>query len=413
MAVGGTDPGWNSNAMSETADNVAAPQLEKWQPFRGPFTRWPRLSDTLLAIVSFALTIAIWADDRTGDTPLSLLAFALFLVGNGALCWRRRLPERVHAIVLAASALAMLAGDLKGPMFALPISLYSLGRYSDDDRAAVLGLAMAYALLIVGELAYGGLSSESFPELLLPFVFWYVGRRLRARGEYLRVLQERAAHLEREQRAEAERAVATERTRIARELHDIVAHQVSLMTVQAGAAKTVADTDPQAAARAMNAVEVAGRQALDELRHLLGVLRPDGDGNELGPQPGLSDLPRLIDEVRQAGLRVSLHQDDDAARLPARIELAIYRIVQEGLTNVLKHAGAATMARVSIRSDERDVLVGIEDDGTGESRLPGSGHGIAGMRERAQFLGGSLSAGPRAGGGFAVTALIPLSEEGT
>ena len=161
----------------------------------------------------------------------------------------------------------------------------------------------------------------------------------------------------------------------------------------------------------MSSVEVAGRQALDELRHLLGVLRPDRGNTELGPQPGSADLPRLIEEVERAGLEVSLSLDDGCRVLPARIGLAIYRIVQEALTNVLKHAGPEARAEVRIRAGKRDVTVRIEDTGVGATRLPGSGHGIAGMRERAELLGGTLTAGPRDGGGFSVVARLPAAEE--
>lgn len=399
--------------MSETAQRIDASSLEKWQPFRGPFTRWPRFSDAVLAILCFGLTLAIWTTEMGEDTSLSFGAFMLFLLGNASVYWRRRHPERVHGAVLAASALSMLFGYLLSPIFALVLSLYSIGRYSKDDRQSVIGLVAALALLVISNIALSGFTSEDLFDLLLPFVFWYAGRRVRARGEYLRLLQERAKQLEREQLVEAERAVATERTRIARELHDIVAHQVSLMTVQAGAAKTIVDTDPGAAARAMNSVEVAGRQALDELRHLLGVLRPDRGNAELGPQPGSADLPRLIAEIERAGLDVSLSLDDGCRGLPARIELAIYRIVQEALTNVLKHAGPEARADVRIRADDRDVTVRIEDTGAGATRLPGSGHGIAGMRERAELLGGTLAAGPREGGGFCVIARLPASEDTT
>lgn len=397
--------------MSGTAQRIDASTLEKWQPFRGPFTRWPRFSDAVLTILCFGLTLAIWHTDMGDDAALSFAAFMLFLLGNASVYWRRRHPERVHAAVLLASALSMLFGHLLSPIFALVVSLYSIGRYSNDDRRSVIGLAAALALLVISEIALSGFTPEDLFDLLLPSGFWYAGRRVRARGEYLRLLRERAEQLEREQLVEAERAVATERTRIARELHDIVAHQVSLMTVQAGAAKTIVDTDPDAAARAMNSVEVAGRQALDELRHLLGVLRPDRGNTELGPQPGSADLPRLIEEVERAGLEVSLSLDDGCEGLPARIGLAIYRIVQEALTNVLKHAGPDARAEVRIRAGERDVTVRIDDTGAGATRLPGSGHGIAGMRERAELLGGTLTAGPRDGGGFSVVARLPAAEE--
>ncbi len=390
----------------------AAMTADEWQPLRGPFQRWPRLADAVLAMVSLILTLAIWFSDRPEDvTTLPFFAFLIFLVGNLALYWRRRQPERVHALVLIASALAMGFGFLSGPIFALAISLYNIGRYAADARQSAIGLGIAYGLLLIGEIAFGGLSSSDFPEFFLPLAFWYTGRRLRARGEYLRVLQERAEQLEREQQVEAERAVAKERTRIARELHDIVAHQVSVMTVQAGAAKTIVDNNPAAAAKAMHAVEVAGRQALDELRHLLGVLRPAAQDSELSPQPSRADLPRLISDLKNAGLTVKLKSANDNVTLPARIELAIYRIVQESLTNVLKHAGATATADVSIRIKNQAVIVEIEDNGHGESRLPSSGQGITGMRERAQSLGGTLVAGPRDDGGYAVFARLPIAEE--
>lgn len=398
--------------MTDAAPPVDEDSLETWRPFRGPFTRWPRLSDAALALLSFFLTIAIWSGERPEhELSLTFGAFAFFVVGNASLYWRRRHPERVHGIILAASALAMLFGHLQGPIFALAISLYNLGRYAIEKRSSAIGLIAAYALLIISELAFQGLSSEDIITLLLPFAFWYAGRRVRGRGEYLRLLQERAEQLEREQLAEAERAVAAERTRIARELHDIVAHQVSLMTVQAGAAKTIVDADPGAAAEAMTSVEQAGRQALDELRHLLGVLRPDSANSEMGPQPGSADLPRLIDEVRRAGLRVSMTLETGLAPLPARIELAIYRIVQEALTNVMKHAGPDASAEVHVTAADGIVSIVVEDNGVGMNRPAGSGHGIAGMRERAQLLGGTVEAGSRPGGGFSVTARLPIAED--
>ncbi len=385
---------------------------EEWKPIRGPFVRWPRFSDAILALVSFALTIVIWSGDQTEEgMSLPFSAFVLFFIGNGCLYWRRRFPEHVHGVVFGASAFAILLGYLQGPIFAFAVSLYNLGRYSNNSRNSALGLIAAYALLVASEVAFSGLTSEDFPELFLPFIFWYTGKRLRARGEYMRVLQERAEHLEREQLVEAERAVAAERNRIARELHDIVAHKVSLMTVQAGAAKTVAESDPSAASEAMYAVEVAGRQALDELRHLLGVLRPMSESDDLEPQPGRADLPRLVKEIERTGLAITLTLEDSDHRLPARIELAVYRIVQEALTNVLKHAGFGTNVEIVIRIDNGFVVIEVLDNGTGKTTLPGSGRGIAGMRERAQSLGGTLETGPRKSGGFSVVAQIPVSEE--
>ena len=400
--------------MNQATQNADAPAIQSWQPFRGPFARWPRSADTFLAFVAFAFTISFWspgAADESATVTLPFGAFVLFLVGNAALVRRRKKPEVVHWIVLAASALSMARGYLDGPIFALVISLYSVGRYSDDNKKSYVGVGAAILLLAIGEFLIGDSSSQDGLALVMAFVVWYVGRRVRGRGEYLRLLQERAAQLEREQLAEAEKAVTEERTRIARELHDIVAHQVSLMTVQAGAAKTVVDKDPTTAARAMTSVEEAGRQALGELRHLVGVLRPDVDGNELGPQPGRSDIPQLVEDLKRTGLDVSLRLDDLDTVLPARVDLSIYRIVQEALTNVLKHAGPQARVAVVVRSDDRGITISVQDDGRGATTLPGSGHGIAGMRERAQLLGGSLETQSLPGGGYSVIARLPTSED--
>jgi len=201
--------------------------------------------------------------------------------------------------------------------------------------------------------------------------------------------------------------VAEERSRIARELHDVVAHRVSLMTVQAGAAKTVANTDPAAALLAMQAVEQAGREALDELRHLLDVLRPDSGNTALGPQPGIADLPRLAAQLDEAGISVKMDVSGIPDGLPARVDLFVYRIVQESLTNVLKHAGDAPLPSVLVTGRAGEIAIEVTDHGRGATILPGSGHGVIGMRERALLLGGTLDAGPVPNGGWRVKAILP------
>jgi signal transduction histidine kinase len=383
--------------------------------FRGPFARWPRAADGVLAIVVFLGTVLV--TDGPGDSlvirpigDVPIPALLVFAVASAALYWRRRAPLAVLAVVLVAWASTIGSGyaDLGGVAI---IALYSAGRYATNDRWAYLGVGAAIFVVTLDNLADPAPWGEAVFGAVVMFVAWYVGRRLRMR-------QERAAQLLREQAAEARRIVIEERARIARELHDVVAHRVSLMTVQAGAAKAVAAQDPEGALRAMGAVEEAGRQALEELRHLLGVLRPETDPDGLGPQPGLADLPRLVEQIRRAGLDVSLATDGVAAELPARVDLFAYRIVQEALTNVLKHAGPGTHSRVRLGSDSSGIVIEVLDDGRGATVPPGldpddagaRGHGIVGMRERARLLGGTLDARPRPGGGFSVVAHLPTGE---
>jgi signal transduction histidine kinase len=384
--------------------------------FQGPFARWPRAADAALAVAVFLGTALV--TDGPGDSlvtrPVAAVpipALLVFAVASASLYWRRRAPLAVLAVALAAWAATIGSGyaDLGGVTI---IALYSAGRYAASDRWAQAGVGAAVVVTILDNRTAPDPWGEALFGAVVMFVAWYVGRRVRLRGQ-------RAAELRREQAAEARRIVVEERTRIARELHDVVAHRVSLMTVQAGAARAVAAEDPAGALRAMGAVEEAGRQALDELRHLLGVLRPETDPDGLGPQPGLADLPRLVEQTRGAGLDVSLAADGVVAGLPARVDLFAYRIVQEALTNVLKHAGPGARTEVRLGTDRRGVVIEVLDDGRGATVLPGPGpddagvrgHGIVGMRERARLLGGTLDARPRPGGGFSVVAHLPTEGE--
>jgi signal transduction histidine kinase len=344
-----------------------------------------------------------------GDVPIpALLAFA---VASAALYWRRRAPLAVLAVALVAWASTIGSGYADLGWVAI-IALYSAGRYETSDRWAHLGVGAAILVIIIDNRTAPDPWGEALLGAVVMFVAWYVGRRVRLR-------EQRAAQLQREQAAEARRIVIEERTRIARELHDVVAHRVSLMTVQAGAAKAVAAEDLESALQAMGAVEEAGRQALDELRHLLGVLRPEADPDGLGPQPGLADLPRLVEQVRGAGLDVALATDEVPAELPARVDLFAYRIVQEALTNVLKHAGPGAHTEVRLGADRRGIVIEVLDDGHGGAAPPPpglaqagpQGHGIVGMRERALLLGGTLDARPDPAGGFRVLAHLPTPGE--
>jgi signal transduction histidine kinase len=388
------------------------------RPVGGPFTRWPRAADAVLAIVVFLMSVFVKSEGPNDDLVIrsvgdvSIGVLFVLAVASGALYWRRSEPLIVFGVTWAAAALStgavyfelVRAADLELVGIPMLVALYGVGRYAINDRWAYLALCGAFAIVGLSAPIDALSAAEVGFGFIVIFLVWYMGCRLRSRAE-------RAAHLEREHAAEARRAVAEERTRIARELHDVVAHRVSLMTVQAGAAKTVAADDLEGAVQAMEAVEEAGRQALSELRHLLDVLRPEADVDGLDPQPGLADVPRLVAQFEQAGLDVSLSMNGARTDLPARVDLSAYRIVQEALTNVLKHAGTTARAEVRLSTDDHGVAIEVLDDGHGDTMLPGSGQGIVGMRERAQLLDGSLEAGPRPRGGFQVVARLPIGKE--
>ncbi len=390
------------------------------RPMRGPFARWPRIADAVLAVVVFGIAVISasaasvdsdeFAVEVIGD--LHIAAYGILAVSSFALFLRRRHPIAVLAVALSALALWGILDHPDSADPALLIALYGVGRYVTDDRRSYLCVGFSVALVGIGSATDGETAATVTASVaLFTWLPWYIGTRIRIRGAYVAILRERTEHLQREQQAEAVRAVNEERARIARELHDVVAHRVSMMTVQAGAAKTVALDHPREAAEAMGAVEHAGRQALGELRYLLGVLRPGADPDGLGPQPGLADVGQLVEQLDATGMDTTLDAEDVPTDLPGPVDLSAYRIAQEALTNVLKHAGPAARATVRLGSDDDLLTVEVIDTGTGDGGLPGSGYGIAGMRERATLLGGTLDTGPLPAGGFRVVARLPIRRE--
>lgn len=341
---------------------------------------------------------------RTGFGALAAVRLAGFTL---PLLLRRRYPLAVLAVMSAS----FVGSELIGPPIA--IAFYSIGAWSDRPLASRV-TAVAGALVVTAALvAERGVSPvESLVPLAIFGGAWYLGSLARIRVHYTGMLEERARGLEAEREQDRRRAAAAERTRIARELHDIVAHRVSMMTVQAGAAGVVVDRDPDAARRAMAAVENAGRSTLDELRRLLGVLRADEDDSPVGPAPGLDRLSRLTQEMIAAGLDVRLTSTPGCDDLPEALAVSAYRIVQEALTNALKHGGPGTRADVNVRCDAGTLTIDVTDDGAERPSdpLPG-GHGLIGMRERAAAFGGTLDAGPRPGGGYTVSARLPLEAQ--
>lgn len=342
---------------------------------------------------------------RVASVPLALLMTLPFAV-------RRRYPLMLAAAVSAALILNWVAGvDMYSYWASIVAGLataYTAAAYL-RPRLAALAIVCVYVGVAVSGLR--GPSNLLWGGILLGGAA-LAGFGIRDRRRHISQLAELAQQLEQTREENARAAVASERARIARELHDVVAHSVSVMVVQAGAAEEVLAADPDRAREPLRAVQDTGRQALVELRRLLGVLRTDDSEGTLAPQPGLDQLGALAAQVREAGLEVDLHVDSNRNGVPPGVDLAAYRIVQEALTNVLKHANASN---VVIKVDYRRDVIQLEilDDGhevlgNGRNSSHGTGHGLIGMRERVSLYGGAVEARPRPEGGFAVRARLPV-----
>jgi len=380
----------------------------------GPFKRWPRGSDAVLAAVVLVFTMATVVsafDDLLPDPDQvrepDVLAYLIIAGSSVILYWRRRHPILVLAVVLIAVLVYDALGYPELTYPAILIATYSAGRYVVAKRQVFLypWMAAVVAAIVIDDLARPDYTAWAIVVDVVIFSSpWLV-------GHVLRKADDRAAELKRQRNRQAQRIVAQERAHIARELHDIVAHRVSVMTVQAGAAKMVAPVDPQRAAKAMSEVEHAGRQALSELRHLLTVLRPSADAaDRLGPQPGVVDVPALVAEHAENGMDIVLESDNLPTDLTGPVDLYAYRIVQESLTNVFKHAGPAAHAEVNLNADGDALTIEVADDGRAAAIVSGAGYGIVGMRERARLLGGTFNAERRPEGGFRVFARLPIGQ---
>ena len=291
------------------------------------------------------------------------------------------------------------------------VAWYSVGAHADPrwgPRAALLAAVPLMAAGVVDDIAGYHDPFDDFALYVLLGAAWALGNAFQRHGRRERELEARAAALEREREEKARIAAAEERARIARELHDVVAHSVSVMVVQVGAARGILDTEPDTARDSLLSAERTGRQALAEMRRMLGILRERADGDGLAPQPGLDHVDGLLERARDAGLEVELRTEGDPRPLPPGLDLAAYRIVQESLTNAVKHAGPAH-ARVLLRYAPESLNIEVRDDGRGPAHRPGDpGHGVVGMRERVALYGGTLDVGAADGGGFAVCACLPL-----
>jgi signal transduction histidine kinase len=384
---------------------------------------------TIVLAVTAVVALFIYTDPSGIEyADADALGVALVLLITVPLIVRRGHPVAV-GLVTAAGLAAFTAVDYAMPTAAVValITVYTAANYA--SLAASLLVAGAQ---VAASTAYAVVSVDRHPDLtmdlganiiiscLLILGAWGIGRAVRSRRLYTAELEDRARRLERAHDVEVRAAIAEERSRIARELHDVVAHHVSVMTVQAAGARRSLRRDVDRTADALQAIEDIGRSALQEMRRVVGVLRtPDGDDRgaqpaTLAPQPGLGDLDLLAEQMRDAGLPVDVRVDGEPGAVPVGVDLAAFRVIQEALTNTIKHAGPSA-ATVHVRYLPSEVHVEVSDDGHGvaaalEGRRPG--HGLLGMRERVALYGGTLAAGPRRGGGYEVRAKIPYDSNG-
>ncbi|MFR9795217.1 sensor histidine kinase [Streptomyces sp. MS06] len=387
--------------------------------------RHPTWVDGFWAVV--LLVISAMVEDTHRETAGSHAqgrVYPLLLLLSLVVALRRRLPEKMLLLAVALGV-AQLALDvrIRTADFALLVIVYTVAA-TGERWASRLALATGLGAATVAQIRWpnagtglaGNLAIVMFQTV--PFALaWVLGDALRTRRAYFAQLEERAARLEKEREAQAKVAVAAERARIARELHDVVAHNVSVMVVQADGAAFVLDTAPDQARKALETISSTGRQALAEMRRLLGVLRT-GEHQEAGeyvPQPDVEQIEELVEQCRGSGLPVDFRVEGTPRPLPSGVELTAYRIVQEALTNTRKHGGPDTGASVRLVYFDDGLGLLVEDDGKGaphelceEGGTDGRGHGLIGMRERVGMVGGTLDAGPRPGGGFRISALLPL-----
>jgi signal transduction histidine kinase len=384
-------------------------------------SRQLQIVDLVVAGLAALVTVAHAAANPFPEAPF----LAVILAGSGAL--RRRVPAVALVMATASVAVAIATGFGQGwgPESFIAIPMYQVASVRDRRHSLPALAVTCVVFLVASAVGDAAANGNGFPALALVSVVtaWFVGDSTRVRRLYVAGLADQAAQRQREAEERAQRSVAEERLEIARELHDVVAHSLSVIAVQSGVGRHVIDDQPGEAKKALAAVEATSRSALTELRRMLGVLRRDeGQPATLVPSPGVAALGALVGQVRAAGFEVTLDSGCVLARtLSPSVQLSIYRIVQEALTNVVKHAGPATV-RVDIR-DETDALVlEINDDGRGVSGAAASGfgdtsstganvdmshHGIIGMRERVELFDGTFWAGPSPEGGFRVVASFP------
>jgi signal transduction histidine kinase len=390
---------WNGEAMTN-GRGASAPAFARLLALA---RRHPDLAEVLVALVVFLLSVPEIVTDRHHRVGVVVFAVALSV----PLVWRRRNPSAVFLVLAAVAFGQWLVHINVIADVSLLVALYTVAVHEPRIRtaiaAAILELGAVLAAVSDGGIReFIGLSALSVAAGVL-------GTSVRHRRALLASLEDRATRLELERDQQGLIAAAAERARIAREMHDIVAHNLTVMIALADGATFAAERAPEQATRAMETVSVTGRQALTEMRRLLGVLRDDDEQSALVPQPGVPQIDQLVEQVRAAGLPVTLEVAGDGCALPAGAQLTVFRLVQEALTNSLKHAGASAAARVRLQYASDGIDVEVTDSGSRRplAAAPG-GRGLEGMRERAAVYAGTVEAGPRAGGGWRVHAHLWL-----
>jgi signal transduction histidine kinase len=391
-------------------------------------SRRSSVTDFLVAAVAVALDVALFtqlseAPDQSGwvsrDIPRAMIIGA-GLVAVIPLSFRRRAPTAV-CLILAGYALLLTATLGSRPLVSLLVALYTAAVWSDRVRArlCLAAVLVAHGVAVGYEASFGGASTSTFAVTAVAMVYALLDIATWAAGRWgsSAAARARARELEASRAALAAAAVDAERLRIARELHDIVAHAVTVMVLQSAGASRIAVKDPELAAGAMRAVENTGKQAVAELRRLLEVLRAedtaqaDGDVDQLSGTSRLANLDDLVAQIRSIGINVAVEETGSRCELDASVDLAAYRVIQEALTNVNKHAGVGAVARVHLAWSPNELVIEVVDDGQVKAGIEhlASGYGLVGLAERVKLVGGRLESGPRQGGGFRVHAVLPTS----
>ncbi|MFG2975748.1 sensor histidine kinase [Streptomyces sp. NPDC048331] len=390
--------------------------------------RHPTGVDSFWAVLLFGIGMLQLAEENSDDTTARLLAVPAVVAMSVVVALRRKWTPAMFWLAVGAGVYKLITHSDANPAdVAMLIILYTVAASSEISRrmsriAFVIGCLASPLYAVRFAVDQGNLRDNALSVLfaIVPFALaWVLGDSLRTRRAYYDQLVERNQRLESQREAQAKVAVAAERARIARELHDVVAHNVSVMVVQADGAAYVMDAAPEQAKEALLTISGTGRQALAEMRRLLGVLRTGEpqESEDYVPQPDVEQIEVLVEQVRAAGLAVDFEVEGAPRRLPSGVELTAYRIVQEALTNTRKHGGPDAKASVRLVYFDDGLGLLVEDDGRGAAHelyedggADGAGHGLIGMRERIGMVGGTLDAGPRPGGGFRISALLPLKK---